>query len=44
MIPYTPEELEFISRTMKEQQKKASDVAKERGYTVDPRIKAANLK
>ena len=44
MVPYTEEELEFITRTMKEQNKKAEEVAKKRGYTKDPRIEKANLK
>ncbi len=44
MIPYTPDELEFITRTMNEQQKKAEEAAKKRGYEKDPRVEAANLK
>lgn len=44
MIPYTEEELEFISRQMKEQTKKAEEAAKKRGYKTDPRIEKAKLK
>ena len=44
MIPYTQEELEFITRTMKEQNKKAEEAAKKRGYKINPRIEKANLK
>lgn len=43
-IPYTEEELEFISRQMKEQNKKAAEVAKKRGYKKNPRIEEAKLK
>lgn len=44
MIPYNEQELEFITRTMKEQNNKADEAAKKRGYKKDPRIVKANLK
>lgn len=44
MIPYTKEEMEFITRTMKEQNKKAEEEVKKRGYKKHPRIEKANLK
>lgn len=44
MIPYTQDELEFISRTLKEQIVRANEEAKKRGYTVNPRIEEAKLK
>ena len=44
MIPYTDEELEFITRTLKEQNQKAEEAAKKRGYKPDPRIEKAKLK
>ena len=43
-MPYTEEELEFITRTMKEQIVRSSEAAKKRGHKVDPRIKEAKLK
>jgi hypothetical protein len=44
MIPYTEEELEFISKTLKEQNKRAEEAVKKRGVQRDPRIAAAKLK
>lgn len=41
---YTEEELETIRKQMVEQNQKASEVAKTRGYQMDPRIKARSLK
>ena len=40
---YTEEELEQITKALIEQNKKAKEVAKTRGYKKDPRIEAANL-
>ncbi len=41
---YTEEELDIIQKQMIEQSRKASEVAKTRGYQMDPRIRVANLK
>ena len=41
---YTEEELEIIRKQMVEQNQKASEAAKKRGYKMDPRIKASSLK
>lgn len=44
MIPYTEEELEFITKTLNEQNKKSEEEAKKRGYKRNPRITEAKLK
>lgn len=41
---YTEEELERIRKGTLEQQQKAKDVVKKRGYKKNPRIEAADLK
>ena len=41
---YTEEELKLIQKNLVEQNERASEAAKKRGYKIDPRIEAAKLK
>ena len=41
---YTDEEIKLIQKEMVKQIERATEAAKKRGYKIDPRIEAANLK